>query len=474
MPKKIKSLPKPGGIMEMLAVALPMLVSMTCDTIMIFTDRLFLSKLEPEMMNASMGGGLTVFMMMSFFVGLTGYSTALVAQYLGAGQKKNCPMVISQAVIVSCAAYLPILFCRPLAHQMFRLMGVSSQQLFYQNVYFDILLYGAIITLLRNSLSCFFSGIGRTRIVMIASFTAMLVNAILNYILIFGKLGLPAMGIRGAALGTLMGGASGFFILVFAYFSKNNSAEFDLAHSFKFDFSIMKKLLRFGSSPGLELFLNILAFNAMVMVFHAQGLVTATASTIMFNWDMVSFVPLLGIEIAVTSMVGRYMGARNPYIANQSAMSGLKVGLVFSTIILILFVGFPHLLINVFRPAGSNVIFIKSIPMALYMIRVASLYIMVEALFIVFIGALRGAGDTFWAMCISVTLHWAMVLVVAVALKVFKQTPEAAWTYMVVIFIGFSFIVYWRYRIGHWRNIKVVEIEPVPIISNGFHGTIDL
>lgn len=78
----------------MLAIALPMVVSQACDTIMIFTDRLFLAKLGPHLMSAAMGGGLTCFMMMSFFIGLTGYSTALVAQYFGAKKKQLAPLFL--------------------------------------------------------------------------------------------------------------------------------------------------------------------------------------------------------------------------------------------------------------------------------------------------------------------------------------------------------------------------------------------
>ena len=69
----------------------------------------------------------------------------------------------------------------------------------------------------------------------------------------------------------------------------------------------MRKLLRFGY-PAVELFLNLLAFTSMILLFHSHGLATATAVTIVFNWDMVSFVPLLGIQIGVVSLVERYMG----------------------------------------------------------------------------------------------------------------------------------------------------------------------
>ena len=86
---------KPGSIGEMIAVALPMVVSFACDTVMIFTDRLFLSKLGSQSMSASMAGGLSVFVLMAFFLGLIGYTTALVAQYLGAGKKDGCARSLS-------------------------------------------------------------------------------------------------------------------------------------------------------------------------------------------------------------------------------------------------------------------------------------------------------------------------------------------------------------------------------------------
>jgi MATE family multidrug resistance protein len=296
---------------------------------MIFVDRLFLARLNPELMNAAMGGGLTVFMMMSFFLGLTSYTTALVAQYLGAGRKKMCGLALTQAVIFSLIAYLPILAGRPFAYWLFDVMGVSPGQMGPQKIYFNILIYGAVISLWRTNLSCFFSGIGRTRVVTIASFIAMIVNVVSNYGLIYGKWGLPALGIRGAAFGTLAGGLTALVVLAVCYLRKQNVSEFHLKESFRFDAGVFKKLLKFGTSTGLEMFLNILAFNATVLVFHSQGLVTATAATIVFNWDMVSFVPLLGVEISVTSLVGRFIGARRPETAHQSVLSGLKVAFAY-------------------------------------------------------------------------------------------------------------------------------------------------
>jgi MATE family multidrug resistance protein len=465
---------KQGGIKQMLAIALPMVASQSCDTAMIFTGRLFLSKLNPEFMNAAMGGGLTVFMMMSFFIGLTGYSSALVAQYLGAGRKQDCAKVITQAAIISFIAYIPILACAPLAHRMFEAMGVSPDQLGPQKIYFNIMLYGVLISLLRTCLSSFFSGIGKTRVIMVASLTAMLVNAACGYILIFGKFGVPALGIAGAAYATILGGASGLLVLGIAYFAPRYWKEFSLATSFKFDFDVIRKLLHFGSPTGLELFLTIMAFNGMVLIFHSHGLVTATAATIMLNWDLVSFVPLVGLEIAVTSLVGRFMGAGRPDIAHRAVMAGLKIGCVYSAVIFILFVGFPQALIGVFSPTAPSDVFSQAFPTALFMLRVASLYVLVEAMLIVLIGALRGAGDTFWAMGISVAIHWLMVGGLFIALRVLHVSPEAGWAFVVALFLLFFFLVYLRYRSGQWRSIKVVEQGPTPFVPESLHPPTDI
>ncbi|HNX25035.1 MAG TPA: multidrug transporter MATE, partial [Spirochaetota bacterium] len=74
-----------GGVAEMLAIALPMILSAACDGVMTFTDRLFLAKIGPEQMNAAMGGGVMMQTLMFFFMGLVGYLTALAAQYYGSG-----------------------------------------------------------------------------------------------------------------------------------------------------------------------------------------------------------------------------------------------------------------------------------------------------------------------------------------------------------------------------------------------------
>lgn len=447
----------PGSIRELMVIALPMMASSACDTVMTFTDRLFLSKLGTAQMNAALCGGLTSFLMTTFFLGVIGYGTALVAQFYGSGQKRNCSVVVTQAAIIAVLAYPLILMLTPLARAAFRASGIAPEQLVPQTLFFNILVYASIIGLFRSVFSCFFSGIGKTRIVMIASVVSMIVNIGLNYVLVLGRFGFPSLGIRGSAYGTVTGGVCGLLILAAAYFFGNRHREYGVRDSFKLNIDVMRKLLKFGYPAGLEFFLNLGAFTAMITLFASQGQIVATATTITFNWDMVAFVPLIGIEIAVTSLVGRYMGARQPDTAHAAAMSGIKVGSIYSIVMLIMFVSIPYSLINIFRPDVNDTVFTQSLPLTLFMLRLVAIYVLLEAMTVAICGALRGAGDTFWAMSISVALHWFMVVILFVMLNVLHTSARMAWVAMILWFFLFSFVFFLRYRSGKWRDIKVIN-----------------
>jgi MATE family multidrug resistance protein len=373
-------------------------------------------------------------------------------------------------LIIAIAAYPVILACRPLGHWLFDIMDVPAEQLAPQKIYFNILLYWVFIDLLRNCLCCFFSGLGKTRIVMFSTCMAMVVNVWLDYLFIFGMGGFPEMGIAGAAYATITGQAVGLGILLAAYLGKTNRREFAVTRSFHYDWNVMNKLIRFGYPSGMEFFLNLLAFDILVLLFHSCGVVTAAAITVVFNWDMVSFIPLIGVNIGVVSLVGRYMGARNPDTAHRATMSALKLACMYSSCTLIIFASFPEYLIEVFRPSRPDEIFAQAFPLAVPLLRMAAIYVMADAMMLVFSGALRGAGDTFWVMCISVGMHWMLVAVVAVALRILHFTPQAAWIMLCTVLLLFNGILYLRYRSGKWRTIEVVEnpveaVTPVPDVA---------
>ena len=448
---------RPGGVKELLVLSLPMIISMACDGIMVFTDRLFLARVDSVQMNAVLGGGIALEVLLFFFIGLTGYSTALVAQYYGAAEKQNAPKATFQAMLIALLAWPIILLLKPVVISFFYLMHIPLSQVGYQIQYLNILAWCSVFGLLRHVLSCYFSGIGHTRVVMNATLAALLVNIVLDYILIFGKLGLEPMGIRGAGIATVSGEAAAMLMLFYAYLRRNNRFEFGVLKSFRFNWPVMRTLLYYGSPAGLEMFLNFMAFACMVGLFQGQGEVAATASTIMFNWDMVSFIPLIGIEIGVTSLVGRYMGAGRTVLAEHAAYSGIKIGVFYSAAILLLFVSIPVQLVHVFHPDTPTAIYTQVVPIAVSMIRIAALYVLAEAVTVALVGALRGAGDTYFTMFASISVHWLFVPILYLSLNVFHLSVPLSWFFLILLFFVFCTVLILRFRGGKWKKIKVIE-----------------
>jgi MATE family multidrug resistance protein len=178
----------------------------------------------------------------------------------------------------------------------------------------------------------------------------------------------------------------------------------------------------------------------------------------MFNWDMVAYVPLMGLEVASTSLVGRYVGAKNAAAATRSTYSGLRLGWGYSLITGVLFVFLPGVLTDIFRPdiaessAEAMAIFDAARPMSIFMLRFASLYIFVEVLLVIYAGALRGAGDTLWVMFASAIMNWCVAGALYLSAYVFQLPAHYAWIAVVAVY-STAPIIFWRRWVGgKWRR----------------------
>ena len=454
-PSKFK---KNGDVKDVLVVALPMLLSMSFDTFMTFIDRLFLSKLGPAEMNAALGAGAVQLALTTFFTGAISYTTAMVAQRLGGKKRWDCARVFMQALYLSLIS-VPLLYLTiPLGHLLFGLEHLSVDQLEYQKMYFNILMFGGVINLVRNAAPCFFSGIGETKIVMKAAFVGMLVNVACNFVLIYGCGPVPAMGVAGAAYGTLIGNLVSTIILFAKFFGKSCHARYRTRYAFAFSWPLTRELLQKGIPSGVEMFLNMTAFQLLILMFHALGPEAATASSIMFNWDMVAYVPLMGLEVASTSLVGRYVGAKDGAAATRSTYSGLKLGWGYSLLMGVFFIFLPGVLTDIFKPdvasatEGALAIFNAARPMSIFMLRIATFYIFVEVLLVIYAGALRGAGDTVWVMFACAVMNWCVAGALYVAAYVFQLPAHIAWITVVAVYSTAPIIFWRRWKSGKWRK----------------------
>ena len=105
------------------------------------------------------------------------------------------------------------------------------------------------------------------------------------------------MGIAGAAIGTIISSAFALLLFLLFYFQKKNRIVFRVMASFKLDKAIMRRYIKLGLPSGLEMFLNVAAFNLFLLMFQSYGVTEGAAAAIVFNWDILAFVPMLGLNI---------------------------------------------------------------------------------------------------------------------------------------------------------------------------------
>ena len=208
-----------------------MVVSQGAFAAMVFTDRLFMSYIDAPHIAAALGGGVASFVCFSLFHGgdllrqrtWSPSTTAPVTWH-------KCPRVTTQGVLIALGS-APVLFV--LAYygvEVFELMGHDPAQVPLEQLYFQVLMAGQPVpTLIKASLASYFSGIGRTRVVMVADLLGATLNIPLSWMLIFGKFGLPELGIAGAGLGTIVATLFSIGVFLAFYLSKDHEQQFKVA-----------------------------------------------------------------------------------------------------------------------------------------------------------------------------------------------------------------------------------------------------
>ncbi len=441
---------------HLLALALPMVVSQASETVMLFFNRYFVSFLGADYIPASMSGGLSQYVFTALFSGIVGYVNALAAQYHGAGRPERCVQAAAQGFWLSLAFYPLLLAFVPLVRLGFGWAGHSSRQIQLEFSYFRLLMLGSPLFLFQSVLNGYFVGIGRTRVIMAANLFGIVVNVPLNWILVLGKLGAPSLGIEGAAIGTLAGTFAIVGVLVAAYLRSPEYRASRASGPWKIRWDLAGRLLRFGAPAGAELFVNVFAFNVFVQLMTSYGPATAAAVTITFNWDLVAFIPQLGIGFAVTALVGHRIGRGDTVGARRAAYLGLRVAWSYAAVMIVVFVvGAPALVAAFAR--GFTASDAAILPLAQRLLRLAAIYTLADATQIVFSGALRGAGDTTWVMILSGILHWTMAVASFVMIRVLVLPPVSVWLFFIGFIVSLSVAMWLRHRHGAWQRIRLVE-----------------
>jgi MATE family multidrug resistance protein len=442
-------------MVELLRLALPMVVSQGSFAVMIFTDRYFMSQIDPAHMAAALGGGVASFFSFCFFVGLFSYANALAAQYLGAGEIEKCPKVVTQGLIMTVMSLPFLTLIAFLVAGIFEGMGHAQAQVDLERTYYLILMSGVLVTLAKTCISSYFAGIGRTHVVMICDVFGLIINIPLCYAMVFGKLGFPELGIVGAGISTVVSTVLAFALFVAFYFRKEHRETFGVLRSFSLDIKILRRFWRLGFPSGLELFLNVAAFNLFLLMFQSYGVTEGAAAAVVFNWDILSFIPMIGLNVGVISLIGRFVGARDMARVDEVMTAAFVVALAYGALLAIIYSTFRYPLVEVFAPPAGDFSAIRELS-AFMMIGLSS-YVMADAVILVSGGILRGAGDTRWLMVASVSLHWAMLVAQFFIIRVLELGPKVSWIAFVALVLAIALVYALRLRSGRWRDPEILE-----------------
>lgn len=446
---------------QILTVCLPLMMSSAAVTVMEFTDRIFLTHYSVEAISAATPAGVTALLFIAFFSGVTGYAGVFIAQYTGAGADRRVGGVLWQALYFSILSGLCFLALAGLAGPIFRLGGHSPDVQRLEIVYFRILCLGAVLHVAEIGLAGFFTGRGLTRPVMIVNILGMALNIPLDYALINGFGPFPELGIAGAGLATVAAWLFMLLLYTVLIFRPGNDRRFAVWSARRWDTALFGRLMRYGIPGSLQFCLDICAFLFFIFMVGRIGKPALAATNIVITVNALAFLPALGFSQGVSMLVGQALGRGDPDRARMAVRKAIQLLLGFIVLVDLLYLLAPEQVIGLFVPGGMpGTGYATILATAVRLLRVVAIYIFMDALYMIFAGALRGAGDTRFVMW-SIGLASVVVMIgpTYLVVEVLKLDLMAAWI-CVLLFITCLFAICGlRYRQGRWQSMRVVEAE---------------
>lgn len=395
-------------------------------------------------------GGLMVFTLYSFFIGLSYSLSPFVAQSCGARRYTDCAVYMWHGLYLGIASGLALLVIRQFNPWTIDLLGPAPEVRQLAVGYTGIRMLSAPFFIIHYYFSNFFRGIGNTRSPMKVAIVANITNIVLDYFLIFGKGPFPALGVEGAAWATFCANLLSAGILGVIAFSAVYRSKYETHRHWRINLDKIRGLLRTGLPIGVHYVLDIGSFLVFSAYVGRMGTEQLAANQIIIQILALSFMPCTGFSVAATTLMGQYIGAGYQNLAKKSAYSTLKLGLIFTGVIAVIYLVLSEQLVRIFNDDPAVVSFGKRI------ILLAAIFQFFDGVQIVVSGALRGAGDTRFPMILALGGGWFLFLPLAYVFgTVLGGGVVGAWVgatgYAVLLGVG----MFIRLKTDAWRHITL-------------------
>ena len=468
--------------MEFMTVAGPTVATMTSYTMMTFVDKWLVSRLGPEYIGAQGNGGLVAWVPQSIAIGVFNVVNTYVAQNMGAGRPERGPAYAWNAIWIAIAYWLVVIIpFAMLLPYLFALARIDPHQAGLATEYGQILLFGAVLSMCTRAVSQFFYGMHRASVVMTAGITANIVNLLVGAVLVFGNGPIPAdlgmfgrcigavgtyldiapRGIRGSAEGTVIATAVECAIPLWVFLSPRLNTLYKTRAAWRFSWPHTRDILKLGWPNGL-MFGNEMICWGFFMVYLVShfGPQHASAGWIAHQYMSLSFMPAVGISVAATAVVGKYMGMKRPDIAEKRAWLGVKLAMVYMGLCAVAFILFRAPLTRFFIEKGATPEQVAElVRLGSAMLIAAACFQLFDAMAMVFSGALRGAGDTVFPGVATVVASWTIIVLGGLGIIHFFPGLGSIgpWIAAALYIAVLAVLLLGRFMTGKWKSIKLLE-----------------
>lgn len=457
-----------AGLRDVLRLALPLVLSTASWSLMHFVDRLFLYWHAPEDTAAALSSGTILWTVMALPLGIASYVNAFVAQYYGANRPQQIGRVMFQGIMFGWITVPLFLLLAAIAPWAFSLLGHEAPLLEREVTYFQINSWGAGAAVLAAAYASFYTGRGHTRVVMVIDIFSAIVNAVLDYAWIFGKWGFPEMGIEGAAWATVLSQWIKLVIYGCLLRSPKLRETYGLSRGRKFDADLCRRLLVYGGPNGMQMALEGLAFTVFVIYVARLGTAASAATTLAISVNIVAFVPMIGAGIAVSTLVGQYLGANNVKLATRAVWSGMWLGVAYNAVFAVLYVLAPGIFLAAHRAGGPESHAVVGV--AVVLLRFVAAYCLFDAMQLMLCSAIKGAGDTYFVMWTTVSTSVSAIVMLELGISRFGGGLLWCWTVLMLWVFLLAFAYGARFLHGGWKEKRVIEHEATGRVKDEQEG----
>ena len=447
-----------GSLRELLRIAVPLMISSGSVSVMHLANRMFLTRFSLDAVAAVLPAGILHWTIISLIFGTVQYANTFVAQYEGAGRHDRVAAAVWQAIYLAAVGGVLVNLVSLFAGPIFAVIGHAPAIAKLEAEYLATICFSSLPMLLTAALTCFFSGRGKTRVVMVVNLTGVAVNILSDYFLIFGNGPFPRMGIRGAGISTVLAQTVEIVMLAWLFFEPGVRAEYGTFRHRAFDRDLFARFWKFGFPQGMHFFLDVASFAVFMQLIGRLGKVELAATNLAFNLNTLAFIPMLGLGTAVSTLVGNRVGEGRPEIAVRTTWTAFKLSAAYMLTFAAIYVLLPDLILRPYFADSNEADSAAVRGLVIELLKFVSVYCFFDAMGIVFGFAIRGAGDTRFALWYSCLTAWSlMVIPTVVGVTWFGAGWRASWWFCTVYIIVLGCGFFARFLAGHWKSMKVIE-----------------